>query len=508
MSLLRTVTRNVLSNWAGYVVSAAVAYALTPFVIEKLGPSAWGVWGMLVAVTGYYSLLDLGVRSAVSQYVTRYWASGDIAGVSRTMSTAFGILLGISAAVVPITLVIAWLAPDLFHLEGVDDRTAQLTFMVIGIGVAIDLPLKIFQSATYARQRFDIANAVGITQRLASAYLTYVVLDLGYDLVVLSFVHVGSNILGNLIRIAIAFQMLPGLQLGRAHWSRGSVRELFAFGSFNVLVNAADLIQIQGFAVIIPIILTDTALAYFNAGAIAIPYMLNIVNAIAWTLTPQATAADARGDTEGLRHLWLVGSRAVTTFAAVFAAGFVFLGTDFLRIWLGDEFVSGEEFVSSGVILGLLAIGTLLRCSVSTAKQVCFGLREVKFLSRVTMLEAVVNLVLTIVLTWQMGILGAAIAGVVAVTVTQVWMLPRFVAKRLDAPILSFVAAVPWPPLLVFATVGTLASLAQGWDIGDSMGAFLMKALAIGIPALFVGAAYGTTPQEKQRLLRSLRKVA
>ena len=157
MSLLRTVTRNVLSNWAGYVVSAAVAYELTPFVIEKLGTSAWGVWGMLVAVTGYYSLLDLGVRSAVSQYVTRYWASGDMEGVSRTMSTALGILLGISAVVIPVTLAFAWFVPDLFHLEGVDDRTAQLTFVVIGIGVAIDLPLKIFQTATYARQRFDIA---------------------------------------------------------------------------------------------------------------------------------------------------------------------------------------------------------------------------------------------------------------------------------------------------------------------------------------------------------------
>ncbi|MDA0372593.1 MAG: polysaccharide biosynthesis C-terminal domain-containing protein [Planctomycetota bacterium] len=508
MSLLRTVTRNVLSNWAGYVVSAAVAYELTPFVIEKLGTSAWGVWGMLVAVTGYYSLLDLGVRSAVSQYVTRYWASGDMEGVSRTMSTALGILLGISAVVIPVTLAFAWFVPDLFHLEGVDDRTAQLTFVVIGVGVAIDLPLKIFQTATYARQRFDIANAVGITQRLGSAWLTYLVLDLGYDLVVLSFVHVGTNILGNLIRIVIAFRMLPGLRLGRRHWSRSSVRELFAYGSFNVLVNAADLVQIQGFAIIIPIILTDTALAHFNAGAIAIPYMLNIVNAIAWTLTPQATAADARGDTEGLRRLWLVGSRAVTTFAAVFAAGFVFLGGDFLRIWLGDEFVSGEEFVSSGVILGLLAFGTLLRCSVSTAKQVCFGLREVRFLSRVTMLEALVNLVLTVVLTWQLGILGAALAGVIAVTVTQVWMLPRFVAKRIHAPLLSYIAAVPWPPLLVFATVGTLSYLSQGWDVGSSMGTFLLKAVVIGVPALFVGAAYGTTPEEKQRLLRSLRKAA
>jgi O-antigen/teichoic acid export membrane protein len=507
MSLLRTVTKNVLSNWAGYVVSAAVAFALTPFVIDKLGTSAWGVWGMLVAVTGYYSLLDLGVRSAVAQYVTRYWAKGDMDGVSRTMSTALGILIAIAVAMVPVSLVVAWFAPDVFRLTGVDDETAQLTFLVIGLGVAVDLPLKIFQTATYARQRFDIANAVGIVQRLGSAWLTWLVLDLDYGLVMLSFVHVGTNILGNLARIGIAYRLLPGLRLGRAHWSGSSVRELFAFGSHNVLINAADLVQIQGFALIVPIILTDRALAHFNAGAIPIPYMLNLVNAIAWTLTPQATTADAQGRGDELRALWLVGSRAVTTFAAIFAAGFVFMGEDFLRLWVGTEFTDGSVFVSSAVILGVLACGNLVRCMLSTAKQICFGMREVKFLSRLTFGEALLNLGLTVVLTWQFGILGAAIASVAAVLLTQAWMLPLFVARRLGMRAWEFYGVVPWAPLLVFGTVGVLSMISAEMLPVENWGSFLMKALVLGLPGLAVGLAYGTTTAEKQRILRVLRRA-
>lgn len=507
MSFLRTVTRNVLSNWAGYLVSAAVAFALTPFVVEKLGSSAWGLWGMLIAFTGYYGLLDLGVRSAVAQYVTRYWAKADMHGVSRTMSTALGILIGIGGALIPVSIGFAWLAPELFTLENIDAETARLTFAVIGVGVAIDLPLKIFQTATYARQRFDIANAVGIAQRLISAGLTYLVLDLGYGLVMLSFVHIGTNILGNLARIVIAYRMLPGMELRRAHFSRASVRELFSFGVFNVLVNAADQILIQGPALVVPLILSTTAYAHFAMGALAIPYMLNLVNAIAWTLTPQATTADAQGKGESLRSLWIVGSRAITTFAAMFAAGFVFMGGDFLRLWVEPEFTSGAEYVSSAVILAVLAAGNLIRCMLSTAKQICFGLREVRFLSRVTFGEALVNLVLTVVLTWQLGIVGTAIASVAAVLLTQAWLLPRFVARRLEMRASEFFGVVPWAPLLVFATMGVLALVLEGAIVVEGWGDFLMKMLLLGVPSLAVGLAYGTTPAEKQRILRALRRA-
>ncbi len=41
--------------------------------------------GLIVGMTGYYGLLDLGIRSAVGQYVTRYWTAGDMEGVNRTL---------------------------------------------------------------------------------------------------------------------------------------------------------------------------------------------------------------------------------------------------------------------------------------------------------------------------------------------------------------------------------------------------------------------------------------
>ena len=103
--------RNIFSNTAGFLVTAAVALFLAKYVQEALGKSANGVWQVLIALTGYYALLDLGVRSAVGQYVTRYSATGDIDSVNRTLNTALRLLLCVAGLALGVTIVLSWTLP-------------------------------------------------------------------------------------------------------------------------------------------------------------------------------------------------------------------------------------------------------------------------------------------------------------------------------------------------------------------------------------------------------------
>jgi len=41
-----------------------------------------------VSVTGYYGLLDLGIRGGLTQYITRHLATGDVERMNRTIKDA------------------------------------------------------------------------------------------------------------------------------------------------------------------------------------------------------------------------------------------------------------------------------------------------------------------------------------------------------------------------------------------------------------------------------------
>jgi len=83
--------RNVLANWTGYAVGVLVNFFLSPLIVHHLGASAYGVWTLLVTLTAYLGLLDLGIRSAVTRYVARSESQGDHETGPQVASTALAI---------------------------------------------------------------------------------------------------------------------------------------------------------------------------------------------------------------------------------------------------------------------------------------------------------------------------------------------------------------------------------------------------------------------------------
>ena len=86
------ILRNSFSNWSSYLVTAVVGFMLTPIVVQSLGNTRYGLWTLVLSITGYFGLLDLGIRSSVSRFLTRHLALNDQTGLNRTASTAFVIL--------------------------------------------------------------------------------------------------------------------------------------------------------------------------------------------------------------------------------------------------------------------------------------------------------------------------------------------------------------------------------------------------------------------------------
>jgi len=71
------VLRNIGSTWAVTVVGIAATYVLTPFVIHTLGTEGYGIWTLIASITGFISLLAMGVPMACVRYLAQtsaYWA--------------------------------------------------------------------------------------------------------------------------------------------------------------------------------------------------------------------------------------------------------------------------------------------------------------------------------------------------------------------------------------------------------------------------------------------------
>ncbi len=59
VSVKPRVIRNVASNWGAYVLAMGVNFFLSPYVVRHLGNTGYGVWTLILSLTGYLGLLDL-----------------------------------------------------------------------------------------------------------------------------------------------------------------------------------------------------------------------------------------------------------------------------------------------------------------------------------------------------------------------------------------------------------------------------------------------------------------
>jgi len=84
----RQIVKNVSSNWFSLGINVVVGFLLTPFILHRLGDTANGLWIMIGFVTGYYGLFDLGIRSSIVRYVSKFTATGDREELAKLINTS------------------------------------------------------------------------------------------------------------------------------------------------------------------------------------------------------------------------------------------------------------------------------------------------------------------------------------------------------------------------------------------------------------------------------------
>src|SRR4051812_10986715 len=80
--------KNIGANWFGLITIVLVGVFLTPFILHRLGPAPFGLWVLITTLTGYYGVLDLGIRNAVLRHAARFRVGAEDEAAA-IISTAF-----------------------------------------------------------------------------------------------------------------------------------------------------------------------------------------------------------------------------------------------------------------------------------------------------------------------------------------------------------------------------------------------------------------------------------
>src|SRR5579859_4724828 len=398
------IIKNVGSSWFALAVNIVVGVFISPFILHRLGDTAFGLWVLIFSLTGYYGIFDFGIRSSIVRYVSKYTATHDIEEVSGLINTAMFTYSCVGIVSFLLTLVGCVYVDRFFKIPAAFHSTAQWLLFIVGTSVAVGFPLGVFGGMLEGLQKFYVNNWVNIGfTGIARTVLIVIYLNRGYGLLTVALITVGLPVVASLVRAVVALRELP-VKFRWKYVDRKSFRHMANYSGITFMIIVAARLRFKTDAVVIGTLLSSAAITYFYAGSRLVDYAGELVSSLAQIFVPMSSQSDAAGNVDRLRKIFVVGNRACAITILPITTFFIILGKSIIEVWLGKRYV--EE--GYPVLLTLIIAHTIMLMQ-SASPRILLGISKHGKLAVVTLIEGVLNLVLSIALVRPLGILGDAL---------------------------------------------------------------------------------------------------
>lgn len=473
--------RNVLSNWGAYFLALAINFFLSPFLVHHLGNEGYGVWTLIVSLTGYLGLLDLGVRGAVTRYVAKFHTSADHERSGAVASSAMVIFGSAALIAVLVSVIFAVLVINHLHIPPQYLMAARIVLVLTGLNIAVSLVNGVFGGIVVGLQRFDLMNGIEVSINLVRALCIVVALEFGFGIIVLACIQLAFTLVRWGANIALVRHLYPELQIRPFIIDRAGLKLIFSFSIFSFLMHVSGSLIYASDNIVVGAYLPVTAVTLYVIGGNLVEYARQLVSGISQTMTPLASSIEARRDPSQLQRLVLQSSRWSSMAILPVTCTFLLRGSSFIGLWMGAQYAG-----PSGQVLWVLSLTMIFWAANTTTAGILLGLSKHKPIVPALLAEGVCNLALSTFLVRRIGIIGVAWGTAVPSFATSLIFWPWYVQRALGIRPVAYAVSAwirPWGSLVPFL-LGTYA-VERLWPASNLV-VFFSQVAAV-LPLAFIG---------------------
>ncbi|RJP25042.1 MAG: hypothetical protein C4529_01775 [Deltaproteobacteria bacterium] len=474
MSTAEKFVRNLLSNWTGMILGLMISFFLSPYVVRKLGNTYYGVWNIIMDMTGYLGLLEMGVRQSIIRYVAKYNAVNEMDSLNRIVSSAFSIYGFTSVACAVISIGLAALFPYVVDVSADTVPIARWVIVITGFSVAQGLIFSVYYGVILGIQRYDVVVKVNMLVSIIKAGLTVALLGNGYGLISLSMMHLVMGFASSMYGRHYCNKEIPGLNIRFGKYASEWYGRIFNYSLKTFMMFIGQKIVYYSDSIVIGILLGPVHVTYFVIGASLTEYMRRIVNQMTQMFTPLTSELQALREEQKIRDVLIQGTKLSLIIALPISIVFLTMGKRFISLWMGKEYgpLSGE-------VLIVLTIAHLFSIAQYTTQDILQGLNKHQICAVCRCAEAVANLILSIVLIRYWGIVGVAVGTAVPHLATALFAYPYFISREVKVDFKQYVFRSYMAPIISSVPYLICCILIENRFPAGNLAGFFARVLAL-----------------------------
>lgn len=480
--------RNILSSWGGYVVRLVITFFFVPYIAAVFGDARYGVWVIIFQTINYFSLLDVGLTSAVTRFVSKHLSSRDFPKISQVLSTSSGLYLIAGSLVFAGVYLFVNLFFDYFKIGDPSlVEEGKTALLILGAFMSFNFLLLPYGNSLAAFQRHDLTRVLAMIEELVRVLIMVWLIANGYGLVSLAVVILAVSVAKHFFGVYWLKRLFPEVEFSPRLIDGPTARTLLGYSRVSFGITVGWLIMFNTDTFLLGLLSSSAAAGVYNPGAQLMLYLRNIVNSIGAPLIPAISHVEATGDTEKIASVYFRGVKYVAYLSVLLTVGVIIYARPFVALWLPPEFARAAE------VMIVLSFGSAVFLPQIIGNSVLFGVGKHRYILWTLVGESSVKIVLSLLLIPKYGLVGMAYANAIPQVCLYLTLYPVFMARVLGTTagailickarsmFVSLIVAAPtalllsyvlppvgWNALIINAALVVLVALVPGYFVLES----------------------------------------
>lgn len=408
-----------------------VAFVMMPFIIHSLGDRMYGFWVLIGTFMGYYGLLDLGLSSATSRFVSQSLGRQDKDGMNEIFNNSLLLFTFIGLGICLLSFLVYSLC-GFFIKDPAELHIFKILLTLLGINIAISFPVKAFEGVLTSFLRFDLIAYAAIIRLITSNLFIYFFLNAGYGIIAIGVITFATSLLQYLLVIVFTRKVFTEIDIKFSLQNRKKFRDLFHYSkkSFaiqfgGILKNKVDVFVIAGF-------LSANLVTYYAVATRIIEYLTTFMINTMGILLPVFSQYEGRKHYDVIREKFFQMSKLSATMSVFMGLSVFFYGKGFILLWMGDK------FAESYTVLVILCAAFTTSFMQNPSLNLLYGISKHHLYAIANNLEGVFNLLLSLVLVKFYGIYGVAFGTAIPMIIFKLFIQPIYVCRAIDVSIQKY----------------------------------------------------------------------
>ncbi len=415
--------RNLLTAWAGQIMVLACNFVSRAVFVKILPVEYLGINGLFSNILSVLSLADLGLSFSVSYYLYEPISVGNERKIVQIMHffkkvyTVIGsVVLGVGILMTPF---LGW-----FLSEETSIPNLKIIYILYVFNSAISYFYTYKTILLGADQKNYIVNNLRYVTKILQIVIGIGVLYITKDYIAYYSIQIVATILFNLGISYKANKLYPFLKVESEERISDEDKRIIGKNTIamlyhkigTVIVNGTDNILISKYVNIVAVgLYSNYTLLLVNLTSV-LDHIFSAMSASVGNFN----ATESKERQEDLFHTIFLLEFVVYNFCTI--ALFV-LFNPFISLWLGDEYLMGQDVVFV-IVLNFFLQG--MRKVILIFKDAYGLFRQDRYKP---LFEAIINLIVSICLLKKIGIIGVFIGTTISSVSTYLWVEPLVVFK-------------------------------------------------------------------------------